>query len=95
MKIEIIQRNDLQRLKDEIVSEISLIMSMGITKKEWLKSIEVQAILGVSSGTLFNYRESGQLPFKKERGTMFYTYADVMQLMNKLRREDEEKKEGV
>ncbi|MNR54024.1 Helix-turn-helix domain protein [compost metagenome] len=50
--------------------------------KRWLKSSEVRKLLGVSSGTLQNYRINGTLSYTKIGGTLFYSNDDIEKLLS-------------
>jgi hypothetical protein len=45
--------------------------------KRWLKSREVRKLLNISGGTLQTLRNTGQLPFKRVGGLMFYDAAEI------------------
>jgi hypothetical protein len=81
MQFEIITKQDLKDLKKDIIKELSLILEGKTEKKEWLKSIEVKDMLGISDGTLQNLRINGTLPHTKVGGTIYYEYADVIGLL--------------
>jgi hypothetical protein len=50
--------------------------------KRFLKSHQVERMLGISPGTLQNLRINGTVPFSKIGGTIFYDYEDITRLMN-------------
>ena len=77
MNIEVITKEDLLRLKEEIVSEISKKLEGKIGEKHWLKSGDVQKLLGISPGTLQNLRNNETIPFYKFGGTIFYKLEDI------------------
>lgn len=82
MQLDLITKQDLYDLKNEILSEIKTIIHPTSHEKKWLKSGEVRDLLGCSPGTLQSLRVSGKLPFSKIRGTIYYKLADVHALLN-------------
>jgi len=72
MNIELLTKDDLRLLKEEILKEIEKLVPVRnepITK--WLKSQEVRKILKCSPGSLQNLRINGQLnPKKSEEFTI-------------------------
>jgi excisionase family DNA binding protein len=75
-------------LKNELIAEIRQIISTPQNKpyteilgKRFLKSYQVQKILGVSPGTLQNLRVNGTLPFAKVGGTILFAYEDIMKVI--------------
>ncbi|WP_051292976.1 helix-turn-helix domain-containing protein [Olivibacter sitiensis] len=49
--------------------------------REWLKSVEVRRLLGISPGTLQNLRVNGTLPYRKVGGSMYYRREDIRKMM--------------
>ena len=45
--------------------------------KRWIKSSEVKKMLNISNGTLLSLRKTGQLPFKRVGGLMFYDAGEI------------------
>tara|TARA_B100000795_G_scaffold123513_1_gene92060 strand:+ start:388 stop:654 length:267 start_codon:yes stop_codon:yes gene_type:complete len=82
-KNNLVTVQDLQELKAEIISEITLIAAKVTTQKEWLRSSEVMEMLSISSGTLQNLRINRDIPFSKMGGTLYYERAEVVQALNK------------
>jgi len=86
MEIEFITKTDLEQLKSELLSEISQLLSKSSpTFKEFLTGKEVKELLGISTGTLQNYRITGKLYYSKVEGKIFYAYADIQKLINENR----------
>lgn len=83
MAVEIITKEDLKNFKSELLSEIKRIIDRAPEQKQWLKSTEVRQLLGISPGTLQHLRVIGTLPYTKIGGTMFYSYEDVKQMLEK------------
>lgn len=83
MPAEIITKDDLQIFKEELLTELRAIISQPVTEqKEWLKSEDVRQMLGLSPGSLQNLRIKGDLPYTKLGGTLYYSYADVVKVLN-------------
>ena len=72
----------MKNFKMELLEEIRRIIQPASEQKQWLKSSDVMKILDCSPGTLQNLRINGTLPFTKMGGTIYYSYADVMQVLN-------------
>jgi hypothetical protein len=78
MNIELLTKDDLRLLKEEILKEIEKLVPVRnepITK--WLKSQEVRKILKCSPGSLQNLRINGQLKPKKIGGVYYYQKSEV------------------
>lgn len=86
MNIEIVTKNDIIELKDQIIDEIKKMFSGPADQKEWLKSTDVMKILDCSPGTLQNLRVNGSLPYTKMGGTIYYSYTDVLKVLNRNKR---------
>jgi hypothetical protein len=65
---------DLDRFRDDLLKEMKWLLSQKHTapEKSWLKSGEVRKLLQISPGTLQHLRDSGQLPFTKLGGIIYY-----------------------
>lgn len=83
MAVELITKEDLHQYKTELFSELQKLLQGSTPEKgkQWLKSYEVRAMLGISRGTLQNMRINGTLTATKIGGLMFYAYADIAKLM--------------
>ena len=84
MAVEIITKQDLAQFKTELLDDIKEIINSGETAqtpRKWLKSYEVKKMLGISPGTLQNLRINGTLSFTKIGGLIFYSYDDIVKLM--------------
>lgn len=83
MAIEIITKHDLQQFKTELLQELKTILSSSNHQtKKWLKSYEVREMLGISPGTLQTLRVNGTLSFTRIGGLIFYSYDDLVKLMD-------------
>lgn len=79
MEIELITLSDLKSFKREILEEIKTLIKSSQTnpEKKWLKSKEVQKLLGISSGTLQTLRNQGSIPFTRLGGVIYYERSEI------------------
>ncbi|MGM0945106.1 MAG: helix-turn-helix domain-containing protein [Bacteroidota bacterium] len=79
MEIELITLSDLKSLKREILEEIKTLIKSSQTnpEKKWLKSKEVQKLLGISPGTLQTLRNQGSIPFTRLGGVIYYERSEI------------------
>jgi hypothetical protein len=97
MAAEIITKEDLDKFRIELVSELKSFLQFkpeAITKegKQWLKSYEVRQMLGISDGTLKAMRLSHKITFTKLGGLIFYKYDDIIKLMAPVAKANERQK---
>ena len=80
---QIITTEDLRNFKTELIDEIKSISKEMIEQgsKKWLRSRDVLKILGISHGTLQNFRINGSLPYTKVGGVMFYDIDDINKMI--------------
>ena len=81
MTVELITRQDLEQLKNELLAELRLNRSAH-NDESFLKSGEVKDILKCSDSTLQKHRIAQRLPFSKIGGTYYYRLTDVEELLN-------------
>jgi len=85
MEINLVTKEDLAVFKDEILIAIREALTKAsendVTKKQWLRSPDVQKLLGISSGTLQTLRVNGTLPYRKIGGSMFYHISDMEKML--------------
>lgn len=91
MSEEIATKEDLQNFKTEILEQIKVLIAVpksgqSETPKKWIKSHQVQRMLGISPGTLQNLRINGTIPYTKIGGVIFYSPEDINQLMQRNKR---------
>jgi hypothetical protein len=81
---QLITVGDLESFKHTLLEEIRLILHESPTHqaKQWLKSVEVRKMLGISTGTLQNLRVNRTLSYTKIGGIVFYRYDDIARLLN-------------
>lgn len=88
MATQIITLEDLENFRLTLVENIREMLSenqpVGETQEEeniWLKSHQVQRMLGISPGTLQNLRINGTLPYSKVGGVIFYDRREIIKVM--------------
>ena len=91
-KIEILTKEDLNEFKAELIQEFKVVIEAEAQNVQWLKSAEVASILGISTGTLKNLRDSRRIAFTKLGGTLLYCMSDINQVLqaNKIHCDDED-----
>ena len=93
MSAVIITVEDLENFKSDLLSQLKefVLTSPAIPKSKvnyeppqtkWLKSYQVQRLLGISAGTLQNLRINGTLPYTKLGGTLLYNNEDIQKIIN-------------
>jgi hypothetical protein len=85
MSVQIITPEDLQNFKTDLLAEIRNIIAgqQSQSAKQWLKSTEVRRMLAISPGTLQTLRLNGTLPYTKIGGTIYYSTADIENILSK------------
>jgi hypothetical protein len=84
---EIATKADLLQLKNDILTALGGVMTPNsIAQKRWLKSTEVQELLGLSSSGLQNLRIRGAIPFTKLGGVIYYDYQEILKLLESNKR---------
>lgn len=94
MATEIITMDDLENFKSSLLEDIKEVLlenqkiapSEKREEKNWLKSHQVQRMLGISPGTLQNLRINGTLPYSKIGGVIFYDRREILQVMESNKR---------
>ena len=81
-KDELITKADLEQLKTEIKDVIISLIDDKFSKNKWLKSNEVQKMLGVSYSTLKSLRLKGVVPHSKIGGSIYYNHSDIIKVLN-------------
>ena len=86
MEIDIVTKEDLRRMKTEMIAEIREILEEEVKKEsshQWLRTAEVRKMLGISPGTLQSLRINGTLPYRKIGGSMYYRRKDIERMMER------------
>lgn len=87
MATNIITPEDLQKFKQELLTEIENLMSQKqTTAARWLKSHQVMRLLALSPGTLAHLRVNGTLPYTKIGGVIYYDYDDLQKMLTEHKR---------
>ncbi|TNF50262.1 MAG: helix-turn-helix domain-containing protein [Bacteroidetes bacterium] len=88
MAANIITAEDLEQFKWELLDNIKRYLDKREEKKKpapeektWIKSHQVQRMLGISPGTLQTLRLNGTIPYSKVGGVLFYNKADIVRLL--------------
>jgi hypothetical protein len=85
---QLVTLDDLEKFRVTLLTDIRMMLEGQLAKppKRWLKSNEVRKLLNISGGTLQTLRNTGQLPFTRVRGLIFYDAVEIDQiLINKKR----------
>ncbi len=89
MAAQIVTIEDLEQFKSDLITEFKNLLDGQLNsnafkkeepKKVWLKSHQVQRMLGISPGTLQTLRLNGTIPFTKIGGVLFYDEDDINRL---------------
>ncbi len=82
---QIVTIGDLENFRKNLVEEMKLIFTPELrdSEKKWLRSSEVRKLLGISAGTLQNFRIKNLLPYKKIGGIVFYKFEDLKMLLER------------
>lgn len=83
MAANIITTEDLEVFRIELLNEIKqLMLSHGIIGIDhWIKSSKVMEKLGISPGTLQNFRINGTIPFTKLGGIIYYDEKKINEIL--------------
>lgn len=81
---QIVTIGDLELFRKTLVDELKQIVQSLSTsdEKKWLRSSEVRKMLGISAGTLQNFRINRLLPFTRINKLIFYKPEDVEKLLS-------------
>ena len=89
MAANVITTEDLEQFKWELLADIKDYLDKREGEKVsppaeivWLKSHQVQRMLGVSPGTLQTLRLNGTIPYSKVGGVLFYSKPDILRLLD-------------
>ena len=83
MQANIVTTEDLKTFKTEILEAIEsfLIKHNSVSIDKWIRSDKVIEKLGISPGTLQNFRINKTIPFTKLGGILFYDEKEIHQLL--------------
>ena len=76
---QLVTLDDLEKFRVNLLMDIRKMLDGQLSKppKRWIKSSEVKKLLNISGGTLLTPRKTGQLPYKRVGGLMFYDAAEI------------------
>lgn len=83
---QLVTLSDLENFREKLVSELRSLLctnSEKQTSRQWLRSAEVRKMLGVSGGTLQNFRVNGTLSYSKIGGIVFYKHDEIIKLLER------------
>ena len=83
MGIEVVTKDDLQVLRQQLLSDIRNLLG-GLHQepaRPWLKNADVKKLLGISSNTIQRMRIAGKLLSTKIGGIHYYRLEDIESLM--------------
>ena len=86
-KDELITKDDLDRVKQQIIQEISKLVTDSkqippIANAKRLRTRDVRKMLGVSENKLKDMRLKKQIPFERLGNTLFYSEAEILAILN-------------
>ncbi len=83
MNINIIEKKEFDSFTEDLLKRIDHILKKyNPTSFRLLKSGEVKELLKCSTGTIHNLKKSGQLPYIKIGGTIYYKLSDILDLID-------------
>ena len=76
---------DLEQLRRDLVKEVTLLLNQkqAMIEKRWLKSFEVRKMLNISPGTLQHLRDTGQIPYTRVGGLIYYEQTAIEKILDK------------
>jgi len=83
MQVELITKKDLEQFKKEVLETLCCLLDNGHKSKRWLKSEDVQEMLGISPSTLQNLRQSRKIPFTRLGGVYYYPEQGIIDELEK------------
>lgn len=78
---------DLDQLRRDLLKEVTVLLNQkqAISEKRWLKSFEVRKLLNISPGTLQHLRDTGQIPYTRVGGLMYYEQGAIEKMLDEKR----------
>jgi len=85
MPANVITSENLETFKKELLTEIKDILMKydRVTMDKWIKSNIVMTKLGISPGTLQNFRINRTIPFSKLGGIIYYDEEEINEILNR------------
>jgi hypothetical protein len=82
MTVELITKDDLEQFRQTLLNDLKCIVTKRSEEpQKYLKSYQVKNMLKISGGTLHTLRANGTLKFTRIGHIIYYSYEDIMQLM--------------
>ena len=83
MVANLLTQEDLKEFKDALLKEITELLhdNNRITLDKWIKSNAVMSKLGISPGTLQNFRINETIPFSKLGGIIYYDEEEIDEIL--------------
>ena len=82
---QIVTLEEFREFEGKVLSTLEEIKSSvnndGSTKKRWIRSTEVKALLDISHGKLQQMRDSGQIKFTRIGRVIFYDIREIEKMM--------------
>ncbi|MDL2230216.1 helix-turn-helix domain-containing protein [Alistipes sp. OttesenSCG-928-L06] len=82
---QIVTLEEFREFEGKVLSTLEEIKSSvnndSSTKKRWIRSTEVKALLNISHGKLQQMRDSGQIKFTRIGRVIFYDIRDIEKMM--------------
>ena len=79
--LDLTTKDDLKDLENRLVERLKELDSEKTITKNWLRSGELQELLGLSSSGLQNLRVSGVIPYSRIQGSIYYNYDDILKIL--------------
>jgi 5-bromo-4-chloroindolyl phosphate hydrolysis protein len=85
LRDQLVTIGDLRQFRENLLNDLKQIIfsQHPVYDKKWLKSHEVRKLLKISPGTLQNLRNKGSLKFTKVGGIIYYSYDDIVRMLEK------------
>ena len=73
---------ELFELEERLYNRIHSLLESSKPNR-WVRTSELKKILGITDSTAQYLRNTGALPFSKIRGTYYYKYDDVIEMLER------------
>ena len=85
---QLVTLEDLRDFKTELLVSFKRLLDAAANQpmKKWLKSYEVEELLGISSNTLLTWRNNEILPYSPLGGIYYYDPEDIEKLLQAKKR---------
>jgi hypothetical protein len=81
--LNVATNDDLALLRKQLLEDLSKMLNENKISayKKWVRTSDVEEMLGLSASSVQNLRTSGALGFSKINGTIFYKLEDIEKLL--------------